>query len=342
MTRLLLACLALFLPMLANGEPLKLPAADQLREELKTLKPGQYLWYPEVSPQGPITLVVSLTEQRAYIYRNGIVIGVTTVSTGRPGKDTPTGVFTILQKSVSHRSTLYNSAPMPYMQRLTWDGVALHAGSLPGYPSSHGCVHLPLEFAKKLYEITGFGSTTVVITDSHSAPSEVNHPGLLAPLVADGKPAGEPQVAGNAYLNDPGSDHGPLSILISRADLRVYVFRGGELIGSAPVLASGTQLPHGMAVFSLLQKPPASEFDPAPPLRWSAVALSDPQAGGTPADQLGHVSVDKDFLRQLHDAMDIGTTLVITDLSASRETRSDGQMTVINTEPEETAPPVKK
>ncbi|MBC9251441.1 hypothetical protein A9179_14310 [Pseudomonas alcaligenes] len=334
MRRLLLTLL--LLPALSGAAPLQIPAGPELRAQLQALKPGQFLWYPQVSPQGPVTLLVSLTEQRAYVYRNGLLIGVSTVSTGRAGKDTPTGVFTILQKSVNHHSTLYNSAAMPYMQRLTWDGVALHAGSLPGYPSSHGCVHLPLEFAKTLYTITGFDSTTVIISDSHSAPTEVNHPGLLAPQVADGKPQGEPPAAGSAYLDDSQAGKGPLSILISRADLRVYVFRAGQLIGSAPVQDNGVQMPHGLAVFSLLQKPPPTEFDPAPPLRWSAVALSDPQGGETPLEQLGQVSVDGDFLRRLHDAMDIGTTLVITDLSSTRETRSAGQMTVINTD---TAPP---
>lgn len=152
------------------------------------MKPGEYLWYPEVSPQGPVTIVVSLTEQKAYIYRNGIAIGVSTLSSGKKGRETPTGVFSILQKSVDHKSDLYNSAPMPYMQRLTWDGIALHAGNLPGYPASHGCIRLPMAFAKKLYGITGFSSTTVIISNASSAPKEVDHPGLLAPTVADGRP----------------------------------------------------------------------------------------------------------------------------------------------------------
>src|SRR6185437_15317509 len=110
------------------------------------LKPGEYLWHPEVSPAGPIVLVVSLDEQRAYVYRNGIAIGLTKISSGKTGHETPTGVFTILQKDKDHRSNLYNSAPMPYMQRLTWDGIALHGGSLPGHPASHGCVRLPQAF----------------------------------------------------------------------------------------------------------------------------------------------------------------------------------------------------
>ena len=100
------------------------------------LKKGQFLWMGEAVASGPMVMVVSLNEQRAYVYRNGVLIGATTVSTGRPGHLTPTGVFTVLQKQKEHRSTIYDGAPMPYMERLTWGGVALHAGGLPGYPES--------------------------------------------------------------------------------------------------------------------------------------------------------------------------------------------------------------
>lgn len=125
------------------------------------LKPGEWIWFD--SPiQGPLAVIVSLTEQRAYVYRNGVLIAVSTISSGRPGYETPTGVFTILQKDRNHRSNKYQDAPMPYQQRLTWDGIALHAGGLPGYPESHGCVHLPTEFARRLFGITELGMTVVV------------------------------------------------------------------------------------------------------------------------------------------------------------------------------------
>jgi len=310
-----------------------LPSAEDLRQELQHLKPGQFIWYPQVSPQGPVTVVVSLTEQRAYVYRNGIAIGVSTVSSGKKGRETPTGVFSILQKSVDHKSDLYNSAPMPYMQRLTWDGIALHAGHLPGYPASHGCVRLPIEFAKKLFEVTGFSSTTVIVSDVHSAPVEVYHPGLLAPSVAGGKPVPTAVLSGDTFWNDPGASAGPLSVLISRADLRSYVFRGGQLVGSAPVISvDSNQQHHGMAVYSLLEKPSTNELLPAQPLHWSAVQVSNPEYGNSPREQLGALTVDPDFLKNLHAAMDIGTTLVITDLASTSETRSNGNFTVITTE----------
>ena len=113
--------------------------------ETVTLKSGEYVWEPERAPEGPLLIVASVTEQIAYVYRNGIRIARSSVSTGRPGHRTPTGVFTILEKEVHHTSSIYKGAEMPYMERVTWGGIALHAGDLPGYPDSHGCVRLPLE-----------------------------------------------------------------------------------------------------------------------------------------------------------------------------------------------------
>src|SRR3984893_7865432 len=146
---------------------------------LDKLKKGEFLWIGDAVTSGPIVMVVSVTEQRAYVYRNGILIGATTVSTGRPGHVTPTGVFTVLQKQKEHRSTIYDGAPMPYMERLTWGGIALHAGGLPGYPESHGCIHLPSEFAQRLFDISPNGMTVVIGTEQ-TAPRQVAHPGYLA------------------------------------------------------------------------------------------------------------------------------------------------------------------
>jgi len=146
--------------------------------ETVTLKPGEYIWEPERAPEGPLLIVASVTEQVAYVYRNGIRIARSSVSTGRPGHRTPTGVFTILEKEVHHTSSIYKGAEMPYMERVTWGGIALHAGDLPGFPDSHGCVRLPLEFSKLLFGVTMKGAT-VIIADQHSAPAETVHPGLF-------------------------------------------------------------------------------------------------------------------------------------------------------------------
>jgi hypothetical protein len=139
--------------------------------EAASLKPGQFVWQPARGPAGDVEVVVSIPLQRAYVYRGGILIGVTTVSTGKPGHRTPTGKFDILQKRARHFSNKYNNAPMPFMQRLTWDGIALHAGEIPGRPASHGCVRLPLAFARALFEVTRIGAS-VHVTDKAPAAAE--------------------------------------------------------------------------------------------------------------------------------------------------------------------------
>ena len=145
------------------------------------------MWRPEVSPAGPVVIIISLPEQVLYVYRNGVRIGRSTISSGKPGHRTPTGVFTILQKNVKHTSTIYKGASMPYMERLTWGGVAIHAGNLPGYPAAHGCVRLPLDFARQLYAVTNSG-TSVIITDTKSVPGSTSAPGMLFSATPGGMP----------------------------------------------------------------------------------------------------------------------------------------------------------
>lgn len=134
-------------------------------ERAVRLSPGQFVWEPEAASTGPVFLVIDLTRQRVLLYRGGVPIAASTISSGSKGRETPIGVFTILQKEVVHRSRTYDDAPMPYMQRLTPQGVAMHAGNLPGYPASHGCIRLPKAFAKLLYGVTELG-TPVTITDA--------------------------------------------------------------------------------------------------------------------------------------------------------------------------------
>jgi lipoprotein-anchoring transpeptidase ErfK/SrfK len=153
-------------PAAAAAEPAPSPL-----ETATDLSPGEFVWQPERAPVGAVEIVVSIPLQRAYVYRGGALIGVTTVSTGKPGHRTPTGRFDILEKRARHFSNLYNNAPMPFMQRLTWGGIALHAGQIPGRPASHGCVRLPLAFAKNLFSVTSVGAS-VHIVDQSPAPAE--------------------------------------------------------------------------------------------------------------------------------------------------------------------------
>ena len=185
---LALACAAL--PAFAQQAPIAdidiaayAPVAVEAETAIDLLQPGEFQWMPERGGAGQLVVVVSLPTQLAHVYRNGVRIGVSTVSTGTESHPTPTGTFEILQKKRMHHSNLYNNAPMPFMQRLTWDGIALHAGKIPGYPASHGCVRLPLAFAETLYEETERGML-VVIADASSHDPSVLFPGERAPVDA--------------------------------------------------------------------------------------------------------------------------------------------------------------
>jgi lipoprotein-anchoring transpeptidase ErfK/SrfK len=130
----------------------------------RTLKPGHFVWSEKAGQAtGPSRVIVSIADQRAYVYRGETLVALTTASTGKPGHRTPIGTFKVTEKRKVHFSSKYNNAPMPYMQRLTDYGIALHAGAIPGHPASHGCVRLPHKFAAELFKVTSVG-TTVVIT----------------------------------------------------------------------------------------------------------------------------------------------------------------------------------
>jgi len=292
-----------------------------------TLQPGEYLWMPELAPSGPLVVVVSLPQQLAYVYRNGVRIGVTTVSTGRPGYETPPGVYSILQKRLEHYSNRYDNAPMPYMQRLTWDGIALHAGKLPGYPASHGCVRLPLEFSRKLYSVTHSG-THVVIADAHSAPADIVHPGLAAPVDpnASGKALAPTALAGQFLWEPHKAPQGPVSVVISGPDRRMYVFRNGVLIGEAAIQIRDPHQPLGAGVFVALDgfTHAPSPFAPdRPQRRWMAVGL--PSHGGQLPARLDlgeRVHPPAQFSRLVYELLQPGASLVVTDRPARPESRT--------------------
>ena len=126
-----------------------------------SLRNGEYVW--KDGKVGKVTrVVISLNDQMAYAYEGDRLIGASTISSGRKGHETPTGIFPILEKKRHHRSNKYNDAPMPYMQRLDHYGIALHAGELPGRPASHGCVRLPEKFAARLFAATRVGTPVLI------------------------------------------------------------------------------------------------------------------------------------------------------------------------------------
>ena len=233
------------LPLIAATMAFAFPASAQqvdrgnraVLETVASLKNGQFVWAPELSTAGPALLVVNLATQKAVFFRNGVPIGASTVSSGKEGYETPTGVFTILQKNKEHYSRTYDNAPMPNMQRLTWRGIALHAGNLPGYPASHGCIRLPAKFSSLLFGATELGMT-VVITSIPAVPI-----GSDAPAVATMTPALPASLSSAAYEwhpeRSPANADSMVSVVISAADGRAVVMRNGVEIGSAPVRVTG-------------------------------------------------------------------------------------------------------
>ena len=305
------------LAIAAYSPGLAQPALDQgsIATTVQNLKPGDFLWAPEASPAGPIMIVVSLEKQRAYVYRNGVLIGISTVSTGAPGHPTPTGIFTILQKRVDHKSNLYNDAPMPFMQRLTWDGVAMHAGNLPGYPASHGCIRLPLAFAKHLYEVTELG-LTVIITEAADIPRFAPGPSLLEKQQHDTEPA----LSGGTTWQPDRSPAGPVSIIISTGDRRAIVLRNGILIGSTPVAIKGEVA--GLHAFTL------ASID-ANGAHWMRLSLlGTVQSGEVTAQERERLSLSEDFRQKLLSVLVPGTTLLVTS-DALHSSGAGSQLTVL-------------
>jgi lipoprotein-anchoring transpeptidase ErfK/SrfK len=126
------------------------------------LKPGQFVWSASIPAQGDTRVVIDRLLQTAYVYRGDQLVGATSISTAKKGHITPLGKWKILEKRPFYRSKKYNNAPMPWMQRIDEYGIALHGGGTPGYPESHGCIHLPNKFAEKLYGLTKVGSEVII------------------------------------------------------------------------------------------------------------------------------------------------------------------------------------
>ncbi|HEY0340169.1 MAG TPA: L,D-transpeptidase [Steroidobacteraceae bacterium] len=313
--------MALHAPVWADSVPFwGAPASVSIDTPINQLKKGQFLWLGDALTAGPVIMVVSITEQRAYVYRNGILIGATSVSTGRPGHPTPTGVFTVLQKQKEHRSTIYDGAPMPYMERLTWGGIALHAGGLPGYPESHGCIHLPSEFAKLLFNISSTGMTVVIANDT-TAPERVAHPGYLVPISLVGAQPIDPTPLPpdeNERWQPDLSPSGPISIVLSQGSQRVIVYRNGIEIGRARLTVSGdTPLLNHVLV---LAEGPSSVPDPYVPdpvrFRWLRIGVPGHLAeNGTQVDPaaLARIKIPSGFVSRLNAILTVGATLFVTD-----------------------------
>ncbi|MGE5208119.1 MAG: L,D-transpeptidase [Alphaproteobacteria bacterium] len=295
-----------------------------------TLKPGEYWWNPQLSPSGPVVVLVSIPQQTMHVYRNGILIGRSTVSTGTKGHSTPGGVFSILEKQQSHRSKTYNNAPMPYMQRLTWSGIAMHSGQLPGYPASHGCIRLPYDFSQLLFKATAKGGTVVVGDGKTPTPHLASNPGLLlAPK--DFTPDMVHRLAKDEYDWRPErSTQGPITIVVSSADKALYVYRNGNPIGRAAVQVSG-QGGLGNSVFTLLEGHTGKPSQLAPGHEAGNWMRVTSQGRPIEADEIAsRIRFNTEFAQKLADEIKPGTTVIVTDHPVVRNPVADSTVFAAN------------
>lgn len=296
---------ALLLSGSAAAEQVKLNGRPLLEVAAK-MKPGQYIWEPSRAPAGPALVVVNLHTQRLLFFRNGVPIAASTISSGKTGHETPTGVFTILQKNEKHFSKTYNNAPMPNMQRLTWQGVALHAGNLPGYPASHGCVRLPLAFSKLIFSQTAVGMT-VVITSHPDFPRDASPPDVeleaarssssIANAAYDWHPERGPDLNGDAIV----------SMVVSKADHEAVVMKGGVKIGSAPVNVKGNVA--GAEAYVLESWDKTGQH-------WIKLHFSESGKGTvTQPNESEHFDAPTEFRRAVHSVLKPGSIVVVTPAS---------------------------
>jgi hypothetical protein len=245
------------------------------------------------------------------------------VSAGSKGHATPGGVFSILEKKQTHRSKKYDNAPMPYMQRLTWSGIAMHSGQLPGYPASHGCVRLPYDFSQLLFKATEKGGTVVVGDGKTPTPHLASNPGLLlAPK--DFSPEMLRRLGQDEYDWRPErSPGGPITIVVSSADDALYVYRNGNPIGRGAVQISGRG-GLGNHVFTLLEGSTGKPSQVAPgreARKWMRVTS---EGRTVEAEQLAsRIHFNPEFAQKLADEIKPGPTVIVTDQPVVRNPTAD-------------------
>ncbi|WP_436637979.1 L,D-transpeptidase [Microbaculum sp. FT89] len=298
--------------------------AEQLKD-ISELKPGDFTWHPDRQPTGPVAVVVSIPEQLVHVYRNGVRIAVSTCSTGKPGHSTPTGVFVVLQKDKHHRSSTYNNAPMPNMNRLTWSGIALHAGNLPGYPASHGCVRLPLAFSENLFEVTHLG-TPVIISGKSTDPWELKHPGMVLSGYAEHEFENvEAALEDKKHPKDwIESETAPItSVIASSRERRIMLLENGNVLMEGELSIDGSRA-IGNHVF-VLRGPDSG----ARGLHWQAIS-HQPGDGPVSAEEtaITRLRTSDEFVARMRKRMHPGLVMILTEAPLHPDTRS-GQDFVI-------------
>ena len=254
---------------------------------------------PEDPPKGPLQIIISIADQRVSLFDNGALIARSSVSTGTQGHPTPLGVFSVISKQRWHRSNIYSAAPMPYMQRITWSGIALHAGVVPGHPASHGCIRLKNDFAIRLWHLTKRG-TRVIIAHDDVQPVEITNPHLFKPKAVSGSPEFQAATVAGTSITTAAATHGslvskaetpeatslqvpssapaegaprkmvPISVFVSRKLSKLFVRQGFSPLFDVAVKIENPEEPLGTHVFT------AMEFQSeGAAIRWTVVSIPD-------------------------------------------------------------------
>jgi len=321
---------------------------------------------PQQTPKGPLQIIISIADQRVSLYDNGTLVARSSVSTGVRRHPTPLGVFSVLEKERWHRSNIYSGAPMPYMQRITWSGIALHAGELPGYPASHGCIRLTNDFAIRLWHLTKRGAR-VIIARQDVVPVEITNPHLFVskPKTAFGSPespaiavadnsnktataTADSQGAGSAPSAVAPQKVVPISVFVSRKLSRLFVRRGFTPLFDVPVEIQNLEEPLGTHVFTVME----SENEGSA-VRWSVVSIPEQSTSANSAKQrkapkqqivesvpsvpsshdanaaLDRLAVPPDAVEQISELLTPGSSLIISDYGISSETGPDTNFIVL-------------
>ncbi len=309
------------------------PTVTQRRQKPR-LRHGKKIAAPQKEagkPQGPLIIAISIQKQNLKIYDAKGFFAETPISTGMAGHPTPMGVFSVIQKHKLHHSNIYSGAPMPYMQRITWSGVAMHAGVLPGYPASHGCIRMPMAFAVKMWGWTRMGAR-VVVTPGETTPADFSHPLLMAQKVAP-----QPAVA-----NEPNPDAAPAASL----ELRPTVGHDGgvkSVMSEPPPAAPLTQTADARAALPATNAPvtmtdaTSSGGNPSP--RNEAAARGE-TASSESAKTGVATQTSGDAVRTEGPAKDARTEAPKADAASSREKPNQNVKAVTDIRP--AAPDVKK
>lgn len=239
-------------------------------------------------PQGPLIISISIAQQKMRVYDANGLFAESPVSTGMPGHPTPMGVFSVIQKHKFHHSNIYSGAPMPFMQRITWSGVAMHAGVLPGYPASHGCIRMPAAFAVKMWNWTRMGAR-VVITPGEVTPASFSHPLLAATKVPP-----QPVIPEGPKAEAPAAESvGPVAAAVTIAKIAETKVEPRSTVGHDDSEKPATEETHP----STTQTRTADARDTLPPTRPS-MTMSDAAPDRTSVPS----SADKKIAEQVDDS----------------------------------------